>query len=234
MRLDEIFTNLGVIAGAIASQVREANAPGVPAGELDLTGPAPRKVALTGPGHVVLAEADVFRVEVENGPGSEDVRFTLDEKRLTVAGGAPETVVHISLPAPRKLAVAGSGRMSVARLAAGAKVSLAGSGRVEIDRVDGGALDVSIAGSGRLMANGKAELLELSIAGSGSFDGEGLSVERAKVSVAGSGDAIFACDGKVAASLMGSGNVIVRGSAKCKVSSLGSGTLMCERPRDAA
>ena len=234
MRLDELFTNLGVIAGTVAAQMREAAVPGVPADELDLTGPPPRKVALTGPAHVAIAEGDVFRVEVESGPGSEDVRFTLDEKRLTIAGGEPETVVRVTLASVRKLALAGSGRMSVARLAQDGKVSIAGSGRVELERVDGGVLDVNISGSGRLMANGEAEMLELSIAGSGSFDGEGLSVDRAKVSVAGSGDAIFGCDGEVSASLMGSGNVIVRGSARCRVSSVGSGTLVCERPRDAA
>jgi len=234
MRLEELFNNLGAIAGTVAAQVRDATVPGVPADELDLTGPPPRKVALTGPAHVVIAEGEMFRVAVESGPGSETVRFALDGERLRIGGGEADTVIHVTLPAPRRLALAGSGRMHAARLARDGKVAIAGSARLEIERADGGSLDVNIAGSGRLMIDGEADALELSIAGSGSFDGEGLAVGSAKVSVAGSGDAIFSCDGDVAASLMGSGNVIVRGAARCSVSSMGSGTLVCERPRDAA
>ena len=53
-----------------------------------------------------------------------------------------------------------------------------------------------------------------------------------QISVAGSGDAIFTCNGDVAAHLMGSGNVIVRGSARCSIHSIGSGTVTCEREKD--
>ena len=64
MRLDELFRNLGYIAGTIGTQMREA-CEGVPLDELDLTGPAPRKVAHCGPAQVVLSEGDVFRVDVD-------------------------------------------------------------------------------------------------------------------------------------------------------------------------
>jgi hypothetical protein len=234
MRLDELFKNLGYLAATIGSQVRDNAFQGVPLEELDLTGPAPEKIALLGPAQVVLSEGEVFRVDVARGPSGEDVLFSLGEGKLGVAGGDGEAVVSITLPAPRKLTIAGSGRMTAAKLARDGKVSIAGSGRLEVAALDGGCLKASLAGSGRLVVDGHAEELELSIAGSGSCDAEGLVVEKAAVHIAGSGDAIFTCNGEVAAHLMGSGNVIVRGSARCSVHSMGSGTLTCERDRESA
>lgn len=229
MRLDELFKNLGYLAGTIGEQIRDNAFDGVPAAELDLTGPSPQKVALLGPAQLVLSEGEVFRVDVEPGPSGQEVLFKLAEERLGVCGGDADTVVRISLPAPRKLSVAGSGRMTAEKLARDGKISVAGSGRLEVAAVEGGTLKVSIAGSGRLAVDGKADALDLSIAGSGACDAEGLVVEKASVHIAGSGDTIFACNGEVDAHLVGSGNVIVRGSARCSVKSMGSGTLTCER-----
>jgi hypothetical protein len=233
MRLEELFQNLGQIAGTFAAQMRDASVAGVPLEELDLTGTPPTKLGLTGPGHVAIKVGPVFRVEAE-GEARGEVRFALSEERLTISGGDSSVFVTVTAPAPRKLAVAGSGRMLAERLAHDGKVAVAGSGRLEVSEVDGGEIKVSIAGSGRLTIDGKADELDLSIAGSGSCDGEGLMVGKAAVHIAGSGDAIFGCDGEVSASLMGSGNVIVRGSARCSVHSMGSGTLTCERATEAA
>jgi hypothetical protein len=234
MRLDELFKNLGYLAATIGAQARDSACQGVRLEDLDLTGPAPDKVALLGPAQVVLSDGEVFRVDVESRPGSEPVLFSLDEGRLGIAGGDGDSVVRIALPAPRTLTLAGSGRMTAARMAADAKVSIAGSGRLEVAAVEGGRLKVSIAGSGLLAIDGHVGDLDLSIAGSGSCDGEGLVAEKAAVHIAGSGDAIFTCNGEVTAHLMGSGNVIVRGSARCNVHSMGSGTLTCERARETA
>jgi hypothetical protein len=232
MRLDELFRNLGYIAGTIGAQLREACDEGVPLAELDLTGLPPREVALRGPGQVVLSDGEAFAVDVEAGPDADDVRFTLDEDRLTIAGGGRDTVVRVTLPAPDKLALAGAGRMTAATLAPGGEISIAGSGRLEVAAVAGGRIKASIAGSGRVALDGRAEYLDLSIAGSGNCDAEGLLVDDAAVHVAGSGDAIFACNGEVSVHLMGSGNVIVLGSARCNVHSVGSGTVTCERERE--
>ena len=234
MRFDELFKNLGYMAASFGAQMRDSAFQGVPLAELDLTGEAPCKVALLGPAQVVLSEGEVFRVDVEPGPASEQVRFVLEEGRFGIAGGDPQTVVRVTMPAPRKLTIAGSGRMTAATLAPDGKVSIAGSGRLEVAAVGGGCVKVSIAGSGRLALDGDADELELSIAGSGSCDAEGLVAEKAAVHIAGSGDAIFTCNGEVAAHLMGSGNVIVRGSARCSIHSMGSGTVTCERATEAA
>jgi hypothetical protein len=234
MRLDELFRNLGYIAASFGAQMRDGACEGVPLEELDLTGPPPSKIALCGPAQVVLSKGKVFRVDVEPGASGQDVRFALAEERLAISGGDGDTVVRITLPAPRKLTIAGSGNMTAEKLARDGKVSIAGSGRLEVAAVEGGRVKVSIAGSGRLALDGQADELDLSIAGSGSCDAEGLAVEKASVHIAGSGDAIFTCHGEVTAHLMGSGNVIVRGSARCSVHSMGSGTVTCEREREAA
>ena len=215
MRFDELFKNLGYLAATIGSQVRDTAFDGVPLDELDLTATPPHKIALLGPAQLVLSEGEVFRVDVEPGSTGPEVRFALQEGRLGVGGGDADTVVNITLPAPKKLTIAGSGRMTAEKLAADGKLSIAGSGRLEVASVEGGRLKVSIAGSG-------------------SCDAEGLAVEKASVHIAGSGDAIFTCNGEVEAHLMGSGNVIVRGSARCSVHSMGSGTLTCERATEAA
>lgn len=234
MRLDELFRNLGAIAATFGPQVCEGAFDGVPLEELDLTTPPPSHVALCGPVRVEIVDSEVFRVDVEQGPSGEAVRFALNEERLGVGGGDSGTLVKIALPAPKKLAVAGSGRLSAERIATDGRVSIAGSGRIEVCAVGGGRVKASIAGSGRLVLDGKADELELSIAGSGSCDAEGLTVGKASVHIAGSGDAIFTCNGEVQANLMGSGNVIVRGGARCSVRSMGSGTVTCEREREAA
>ncbi len=234
MRLDELFRNLGYLAASIGSQMRDSAFDGVRLEDLDLTGPAPHTVSLLGPAQIVLSEGEVFRINVEPGYASEPVLFSLHDGRLGVGGGDTETVVRITTPAPRKLAVAGSGRMTAEKLAPDGEVSIAGSGRLEVAAAEGGRLKIDIAGSGRLAIDGHVDELELSIAGSGSCDAEGLMVGKAAVHVAGSGDAIFACNGDVAAHLMGSGNVIVRGSARCSVHSMGSGTVTCERERETA
>jgi hypothetical protein len=228
MRLDELFKNLGYIAGNIGAQIRDSAAPGVPLEDLDLTGPAPTELSQSGPAQVVVSRGEVFRVDIEPGPGNADVRFGLTDTRLTVAGGERDTVVRITVPALTKIAVAGSGHMRADALAADGEVSIAGSGRLEIGAVGGGTFKANIAGSGRLAADGRVHEFELSIAGSGSCDAEGLVTEQAAVHIAGSGDAIFTCHGEVRAHLMGSGNVIVRGGARCSVHSMGSGTVTCE------
>ena len=230
MRLDELFKNLGYIAGTIGAQMREGY-DGVPLAELDCTGPPPREVKLRGAAQVVLSEGEALAIEVEAGPDSEEPLFALDESQLRICGGR-DTVIRVTLPAPAKLAVAGSGRMSAAKLSHDGEIAVAGSGRVEVAAVDGGRVKASLAGSGRAALDGHADHLELSIAGSGSCDAEGLMAESAAVHIAGSGDAIFACNGEVTAHLMGSGNVIVRGTARCSVHSVGSGTVTCERGRE--
>jgi len=205
--------------------------------ELDLTGEAPREVVLLGPDTVRIATGDKLAISVDGEAGAADaMRFTLKDGKLGILrkdgkwdGDEARATVNVTMPAPRKLTMAGSGRIDAADLAADeARVTIAGSGTVETARVATNSLRVDIAGSGSYRAAGAAKALRLSIAGSGDARLDALRVDDARVDIAGSGDSTFASDGDVRANIMGSGEVRVIGRATCKVKTMGSGRLVCE------
>lgn len=210
--------------------------------ELDLGGTAPDQVVLAGPDTVRISTGERLAIDVTGDAGIADkLRFTLDEGKLGImredgkwAGGKTVTV-NVTMPAPRRLTIAGSGRIDSADLAADeARVTIAGSGTVETPRVATESLRVDIAGSGSYRAAGTARNLRLAIAGSGDARLKALKIDEAKVDIAGSGDSSFASDGTVRANIVGSGAVRVIGRATCKVKSMGSGSLVCEPGPDSA
>ena len=209
---------------------------GKPLAELDLSGDPPREVVLLGPDTVRIATGDKLAIEVDGDPAvTAAMRFTLKDGTLGIlrksgkAASESRATVNVTMPAPRKLVMAGSGRIDAADLAADeARVTIAGSGSIETGKIATDTLKVDIAGSGSYRGAGTARSLKLAIAGSGDARLDALKVDEAKVDIAGSGDSTFASDGTVKASIMGSGEVRVIGRATCKVSTLGSGRLVCE------
>lgn len=246
MRLDKFLKSVGpVVAMAVAaaatsgcdgSKARFGEEDGVPLAELDLSGDAPDSINLVGPDTVRVTQGRDFTIALE---GDEDakarMRFALKDGRLSVMragdsrGGTGLATVTVTMPAPRRLVLAGSGLLHSEALARHAEVTIAGSGRVETPDIAVDLLEVEIAGSGSYRGSGTAESLDLSIAGSGDAEMKALDVTRAEISIAGSGNAGFSSDGEVKARIMGSGNVTVWGGASCSVSSFGSGTLTCKR-----
>ena len=204
--------------------------------ELDLTGAPPTEVALLGPDTVRIAQGEALAISVDGDPEVvEEMRFTLKDGKLGILRKGPRVnddrvaTVNVTMPAPKKLMMAGSGKIFAPALAReSARVTVAGSGAVETERVETDELKVDIAGSGSYRAAGNAKSLRLAIAGSGDARMGALKVDEAKVDIAGSGDSTFASDGNVRANIMGSGEVRVIGRATCKVSSMGSGRLVCE------
>jgi hypothetical protein len=221
---------------------------GVSLDELDMAGEAPHEVVLACGDHVAISEGADFAIALQGKKAARDqLRFVLEDGVLFVlrdcpavdddnggeadsapAASSPATVT-VTMPAPDKLTIAGSGEITTSALAAEAEVVIAGSGRVVAMGLGIDHLAVTIAGSGHFTAEGKAERLEISVAGSGHADLAALAVAEAEVDIAGSGNVSFACDGEVSANIMGSGTVTVFGSARCKVHAMGSGSLVCER-----
>jgi hypothetical protein len=210
---------------------------GVRLAELDLTAKAPEEITLLGPDNVRVVQGDKLAITVEGKDDAKDrLRFVLKDGKLAIGregwkiGGSDDlATINVTVPAARRLVMAGSGTMHADALRGdAASVSIAGSGDIEVPVVDTNELKVEVIGSGDLKAGGKAKSLKISLAGSGSADLSGLSAEEAKVEIAGSGDARFASDGQVKADIMGSGSVTVKGRAQCKVNAMGSGTLTCE------
>lgn len=202
--------------------------------ELDLTGEAPKSLALYGPDEVNIQTGEKLAINVAGDQAAADeLRFSLKDGTLGIgrkngSNAAGTAVVNVTMPPPGRLIAAGSGKIRSQALANEAEVTLAGSGDVETMNVAAERLKVTIAGSGVYRAAGKTTRLELNIVGSGNAAMEGLKTDNAMIKIAGSGRSTFASDGEVSASIVGSGEVTVRGRAKCKVSATGSGKLVCE------
>lgn len=225
---------------------------GVTLDDLEMSGDAPVELVVACGDHVTITAGEDFGIALQGSASAKArMRFVLEDGVLFVmrdcspatddapdgddeAGDAGFATVSITMPAPEKLTIAGSGKITTATLAAQAAVVIAGSGRIEATALVSERLEVTIAGSGCFSAGGTAQRLEVSVAGSGTADMAALSTERAEIDIAGSGNVTFASDGKVKANIMGSGVVTVRGSARCKVHSMGSGSLVCERGEEKA
>ena len=212
---------------------------GVPLAELDLSGAAPREVALLGPDKVHLITGDKLAISVDGDDAAKArLRFAINDGKLSVSRdhwkmgeGSSTATVNVTMPAPSKLIMAGSGQIDADALTGDdANITIAGSGSISSPKTNVGKLKIDIAGSGTARAAGTARELRSNIAGSGSADLAGLKVGQADITVAGSGNASFASDGDVKATIMGSGEVRVTGHAKCTVKSMGSGRLVCESP----
>lgn len=210
---------------------------GVPLAQLDLSQRAPDEISLLGPDNVHVVQGDKLAITVSGNQEAKDrLRFVLKDGKLAIGregwkiGGSDDlATVEVTVPAARRLVMAGSGTMRADALRGDAVgVSIAGSGDIEVPAIDTQELKVEVIGSGDLKAGGKAKALKVSIAGSGSANMAELAAEEAKIEIAGSGDARFASDGQVKADIMGSGSVTVKGRATCKVNAMGSGTLTCE------
>src|SRR5690606_33251597 len=123
---------MGGLAGCDGINARFGGEDGVPLAELDLTGDPPTSVALMGPDAVAISDGEEFAITVA---GDDEVarrlRFALKEGSLGILrerdGGDRRdgvAIVRITMPAPRKLVLAGSGRMTSERLSGDAEVAI--------------------------------------------------------------------------------------------------------------
>lgn len=207
---------------------------GVPLAQLDLSGAAPHEITLAGPDNVTITTGDKLAINV-TGDAADKLRFKIDGDSLLVSrkdglfskdNGV--AAVAITMPAPKEVTLAGSGKITAPQLARQAQITIAGSGDVDATAIDADTLKLMIAGSGNFHGAGNTAKFDLTVAGSGSAATDALRVDTAKVTIAGSGDAAFSSDGTVEATIMGSGEVRVKGRAHCTVSAMGSGKLVCE------
>ena len=138
-----------------------------------------------------------------------------------------KAVFTVNAAALRGAAIAGSGGITVDKVAGDFDGDVAGSGDLRLASVAGGKIKLAIAGSGDVSAAGKADSVNLSIAGSGDINAGGLAAQTADVSIAGSGNIAANASGTADVSIMGSGDVDISGGAKCTISKHGSGDVRC-------
>ena len=138
-----------------------------------------------------------------------------------------KAVFTVNAAALHGAAIAGSGDISVDKVAGDFEGEVAGSGGLKIGQMAGGKVKFDVAGSGDVEAAGSAESVHISIAGSGDIRAGGLATRSADVSIAGSGNVEANASDSANVSIMGSGDVDIKGGAKCKVSKAGSGNVRC-------
>ncbi|MFN5821301.1 MAG: GIN domain-containing protein, partial [Novosphingobium sp.] len=166
MKFDRLFRALGpIIAVAMAAGVTACDGnvsingeKGKPLAEIDLTGTPPEELVLLGPDEVRVTQGDKLAITVEGDQAVTDkLRFTLKDGTLGVLREGKsydsnheegKAVVNVTMPAPKNLTMAGSGKIHAAALAKDAKITIAGSGDIETPNVAGDKLDLTIAGSG--------------------------------------------------------------------------------------
>lgn len=223
------------LAGCDRVKVEFNGEEGVPLSELDMSGDPPKAVAMLGPDTVIITEGSALDINVEGDSEAVDaVRFVLDDDTLGVLRESDgwrnkgTATIRVTMPAPRELDMAGSGRIEAFSMAENAEINMAGSGTIAVAEIASSSLEANMAGSGTIEGGGRTDRLEVAILGSGDVDMAGLTADRAEVSIAGSGDVAFASDGEVEVNIAGSGDVRVIGRATCEVNSLGSGTVTCE------
>jgi hypothetical protein len=227
---------------ACSSHGSGADAAGVPASGSGTS----RSYAVSGFSGVDLRGSDDAEVRVggafsvrAQGPSDmlDDLQIVKDGDTLKIGrkshsgfhwGAGRKVKVFVTMPSIASAGVAGSGDMTIDKVAGGAfSGSTAGSGDLSIQHLEAASADLSIAGSGSISAAGRVQQASLSIAGSGDIDAGGLALDEAKVSVAGSGDVKAMVNGHAKVSMMGSGDVDLGGGATCDVSKMGSGTVTC-------
>lgn len=242
--LHKIFKGIAPIAalafgatltGCDGANIRIGDHEGVPLSELDMSGEAPTALAMLGPDTVIISEGQALDIDVEGDQAAIDaIRFTLDDNTLGILRDRDSrsdngrAIIRVTMPAPRELSMAGSGRIETAAMADDAGINMAGSGVIAVEGLAAKALEVNMAGSGTILGSGTADRLDINILGSGEIKMDGLAAQQAEVSMAGSGNAAFKSDGKVEANIAGSGTVRVIGRATCEVHALGSGRIICE------
>jgi hypothetical protein len=196
------------------------------------------KLAVSGPYEVNVVSGGAPGVSATGGAN------LLDETEVVVENGTlkirpkkrggihfnwheGKAVFTVNAAALHAAAIAGSGGVTVDKVAGDFDGAVAGSGDLKLASVAGGKIALNIAGSGGIDAAGKADSVDLSIAGSGDIRAGGLAAKTADVSIAGSGNVAANASETADVSIMGSGDVEIKGGAKCSVSKAGSGDVRC-------
>jgi hypothetical protein len=174
----------GSLAGCENANVNFNGEEGKQLADLDLSGEAPSEVSLLGPDTVDIRDGEKLAIRVEGSDeAKERMRFVLKEGSLGILrrngtwNDNQVATVIVTMPAPAKLNLAGSGRMTAASVSDHPEVNVAGSGDATF--ASDGEVEANIMGSGDVTVKGRARCKVHAI-GSGSLVCEGGSEETGK------------------------------------------------------
>lgn len=211
-------------------------------------------VCHTGSGNVVnetRTVSEFYRVEVEGSAEvyitvademSEEVRVEIDGNLLhyldlrvsgqTLIVGTKECIstrsirVYVTMNKIEKLAVSGSGEISVENTIKSDALALniSGSGEMNLE-MEVNTLKTEVSGSGGVILAGKAETHNIEIAGSGEVNALELETDETNVEVSGSGDCQVWTTDLLTAEISGSGLVVYKGEPQVQSNISGSGSI---------
>ena len=196
------------------------------------------RIEVMGPYDVAVTTGGATQVAASGGAN------LLDETEVTVEEGAlvirpkkrkgmrfhwkdGKARFAVNVAALRGAAIAGSGGVSVDKVAGDFEGEVAGSGSIGVGALSGGRTSIEIAGSGEFTGSGQVDALDVEIAGSGDVNLAGLTAKTADISIAGSGNVRANATSTAQVKIMGSGDVELGGGAKCTVKKAGSGNVRC-------
>ena len=197
------------------------------------------RIALEGSHEVIVTVGAVPSVRAEGSERAiERLEVVVEDGELHIRsrrrsgwfsfGGHRGATVHVTVPALTGATVAGSGEISIPRVAGESfEGHIAGSGELEIAQMQVRSASFTIGGSGHVRAGGAADRTEVAIGGSGDVDLSGLRSRTAAVRIGGSGNARLHATETADVRVAGSGNVEVTGGARCSVEKHGSGNVTC-------
>ena len=238
MRQAMILSSMLLLGACNHSDAKQAEASG-PKISRDFAVAAFDRIAAAGPHHVIVhvggapslrAEGNSKQIErleikVEDG----ELRIGLrDKKGFSWSSNRQALTIHVTAPALRGAAVAGSGDIKVDKVETKSfAASIGGSGNIDLPAMKVEEAAFAIGGSGNIRAAGTAGSSTASIGGSGNLDLRALEARRTNVSIAGSGNVSARATEAAEISIVGSGDATVAGGAKCTINKMGPGSARC-------
>lgn len=184
-----------------------------------LTVEALHGIALEGSMDVVLTQGAVQSVEVEAQANliellETDVKngiWTIETKDGFTTN--KPFIVHITVPMIDEVSVDGSGDVTCNGTfrSEDMRLAIAGSGNITLN-FESKEASAAIAGSGDMTLTGTCTKLSVAVAGSGDVNARALKAADASVDIAGSGDVTLDASQSLEASIAGSGDVSYKGS----------------------
>lgn len=201
------------------------------------------QVSVSGPQDVDIIYAADFKVTASGSADAlaqleavvENGNLVIRPREGLSFGDIDDVTITVAMPALTRVAVDGSGDVTVER-ATGPRFAgvVGGSGTLAIGLLEAEEATLSVTGSGAMEASGTAGTVSIEVTGSGEIRAAGLTGNRASVAIQGSGEVDLTVQDQAAVAITGSGEVDISGPGVCSVTGSGSGEVRCEGGGSAA
>lgn len=190
------------------------------------------KLAVHTSGNVYLTQGTEQRVELRGDDellqsivtDVEGGKLTIRTNKNSWFGSQDKLDVYITMPEVRSITLSGSARLKGENTFKSDEIKLAisGSGSMSVT-LEASQLDLAISGSGRMDLDGSANEAKIAISGSGGLKAENLKAKDYTIKISGSGSCRIQAEKSIDAHISGSGSVYYAGNPS-KVDSHTSGS----------